>query len=77
MPRYFFHIKDKAGTIRDREGIELDDLYAVQEEATEGARQIMSEQVRKGHEPDGREFVVTDEQGGTVLTFPFKLAIRD
>ena len=30
MPRYFFHIKDKAKTIR--EGMELQDLDAVLEE---------------------------------------------
>jgi hypothetical protein len=77
MPRYFFHIKDKASTSIDKNGIELDDLDAVREEATESARQMMSEQVLRGQTPDGEEFVVTDEQGQTVLTFPFKEAIRE
>jgi hypothetical protein len=77
MPRYFFHIKDKAKTIRDEEGMELQDLDAVLVEARESARQIMSERVLEGHEPDGRVFVVTEEQGETVLTFPFRLAISD
>ena len=62
-------------TIRDEEGIELRGLEAVREEATESAREIMSEEVREGHEPDGRAFVVTDEQGETVLTLPFKLTL--
>ena len=76
MPLYFFHIKDEATTMLDHEGIELDDLEAVREEATQAARQTMSGRVLDGHEPNGRAFVVTDEQGHVVLNFPFKLAIR-
>jgi Domain of unknown function (DUF6894) len=72
MPRYFFHIKDKP----DEERIELHGLDAVREEATESAGEIMSEEVREGHEPDGRAFVVTDDQGETVITFRFKLALE-
>jgi len=75
MTRYFFHIR--ATTMLDQEGIELQDLEAVREQATTLARQSMSERVLDGHAPNGRTFVVTDEQGQTVLTFPFKLAIHD
>jgi hypothetical protein len=77
MPRYFFHIKDEVEIIRDEEGLELRGLDAVREEATESAREMMSEKVRAGHGPDGRAFVVTDEQGHVVLNFPFRDAIRD
>src|SRR5262245_8854367 len=77
MPRYFFHIKDTGKTMLDQEGIELDDLYEVREKATRGARQIMREQARLGRPRDDQSFVVTDEQGQTVLTLPFKRAIRD
>ena len=77
MPRYYFHIKNEVETIRDLEGQELHGLDAVREEATESAREMMSEKVRRGHGPDGRAFVVTDEQGQVVLDFPFKLAISD
>lgn len=59
MSRYFFHIKDKAGTALDNEGIELDDLDGVRKEAIEGARQVM--QVLRGEALDGRAFVVRDE----------------
>jgi hypothetical protein len=75
MPRYFFHLKNKTSTTRDKEGVELDNMDEVQKEATESARQIMGEQVLRGQAPDGGEFVVTDEQGETVLTFPFKEAL--
>jgi hypothetical protein len=43
----------------------------------ESAREMMSGEVREEHGPDGRTFVVTDEEGQTVLTFPFKDAISD
>jgi len=77
MPRYFFHIKDKAQEIRDEERIELDDLDEVREEAAESARLILTQQALYGQAQDGRAFVVTDEQGHVVLNFPFKLAIGD
>jgi len=77
MPRYFFHIKDEVEIIPDEEGLELRGLDAVREEARESAREMMSESVRAGHRPDGRAFVVTDEQGHVVLNFPFRDAIRD
>lgn len=77
MSRYYFHIKNEVETIRDQEGQELHGLDAVREEATESAREMMSEKVRGGQGPDGRAFVVMDEHGQTVLTFPFKDAISD
>ena len=77
MPRYFFHVKHEAATMLDREGIELDDLGAARNEATTLARESMSERIRDGLPPDGRTFVVTDEEGRTVLTFPFMDAISD
>jgi hypothetical protein len=62
----------------DREGIELDDLGAVRNEAATLARDSMSERIRDGFQPlDGRTFVVTDDEGRTVLMFPFMDAISD
>ena len=75
MPRYYFHIKEEATTIRDNDGMELEELEAVRNEATQAAREMMSEDVREGYAPNGRTFVVTDERGQTVLMFPFKDAI--
>jgi Domain of unknown function (DUF6894) len=40
MPRYFFHIKDKAKTTLATQGVDLDSLDEVREEATESARQL-------------------------------------
>jgi uncharacterized protein DUF6894 len=77
MPRYFFHVKYKAKTIRDEEGTDLHDLDAVREEAEESARQITRDRLLFGELVEDEAFVVTDEQGQTVLICPFKDAIRD
>jgi len=77
MSRYFFHIKCKAKMIRDEEGMDLEDLDAVREEAQESARQVTSDRLLFGEQIEDEAFVVTDEQGQTVLTFPFKDVIHD
>jgi len=79
MPRYVLHVTRDPVTMLDREGIELDDLRVVRNEARTLARQSMSERALNGHPHplDGRTFVVTDEEGHTVLTYPFNDAISD
>ncbi|MFZ0850023.1 MAG: hypothetical protein WAO08_12560 [Hyphomicrobiaceae bacterium] len=76
MPRYFFHVDDGQDVMHDDEGIDLPDLDAVREEATESAREIMSQSVLAGGPPNGKKFVVTDEAGIVVLEVAFKDAIR-
>jgi hypothetical protein len=77
MPRYFFHVKYKAKTIRDVEGMDLDDLDAAREEAMESVRQVRCDRLLFGELIEDESFVVADEQGQTVLTFPFKDAVDD
>jgi len=75
MPRYFFHIEKEGRQIVDPEGIDLHDLDAAREEALESARQLMSDDVRNGREPNGRRFVITNEAGIVLLELPFRKAI--
>jgi hypothetical protein len=77
MPRFYFHIKDKKKTLSDNVGVELEHLDAVREEAILNAREVMSQQVLSGERLDDQTFVVTDEHGDTVLTFPFRLALKE
>ena len=67
MPRYFFHVDDGQDVTHDDDGIHLPDLDAVREEATESAREIMSESVLAVGRRTGKKFVVTDEAGIVVL----------
>jgi hypothetical protein len=71
MSRYFFHIEDGEEQIKDLEGIELEGLDAVRDEALQSARELMSEGILNGRQPDGRRFVVTDEGGVIVAEIPF------
>jgi hypothetical protein len=75
MPRYFFHIYERGQAILDDEGVELDGIDAAREEATVAARELMSADVLSGLAPDGRRFVVTDEQDVVVFDLPFEEAI--
>ncbi len=76
MAQCFFHLQNRTKTMRDSEGVELMSLDEVREEAMLSAREIMSEQVRKGKALNHCAFIIEDENGKTVLTFPFKLALQ-
>jgi hypothetical protein len=75
MPRYIFHIYERGQATLDDEGVELDGIDAAREEATVAARELMSADVLSGLAPDGRRFVVTDEQDVVVFDLPFEEAI--
>jgi hypothetical protein len=77
MPRYYFHVKNSTGTLTDDEGMDLENLDEVRKEATLAAREILSELVLQGKEMDDRAFIVEDETGETVLTYPFKLSLAE
>jgi len=77
MAQYFFHLQNRTKTMRDSEGVDLMNLDEVREEAMQSAREIMSEQILKGKAPNDCAFIIEDENGKTVLTFAFKLALQD
>jgi hypothetical protein len=76
MPRYYFHVKEPDGTINDDEGIDFDTFDEVKKEAAQAAREVVSELVQSGKEIGDKTFVVEDETGETVLTYPFRLALE-
>lgn len=43
----------------------------MRDEALQSARELMSEGILNGRQPDGRRFVVTDEGGVIVAEIPF------
>jgi hypothetical protein len=77
MAHYFFHLQNRTMTLRDSEGVELTSLDEIRGEAMHSAREIMSEQVLKGKAPNHSAFIIEDENGKAVLTFPFKLALQE
>jgi hypothetical protein len=73
MPHYFLQLRDGSHLSEDREGQVFDDLAAAEREAREGAREVMADSLRFG-QPLGlhREIVVSDSEGRTVSTVPFR-----
>jgi hypothetical protein len=76
MPRYFFHIRSEDTFVEDLEGLELTGEKEAHAEATEAARELLSERVRKGEVIDGHEFDVHDEEGTKLFTLPFRDVLR-
>lgn len=76
MTRYFFHICSRMERIEDREGADFDTLEAALIEARLAAREILAEDLRKGHVNETRQFEIVDERGELMARVPFKEAIR-
>jgi hypothetical protein len=76
MPRYFLNILDGIELINDPDGEEFEDLAAAEQEALQGARDLMAECLRAGAPLGlGREMVIADEDDTVVATVPFASAI--
>jgi hypothetical protein len=76
MPRYHFHLRKNGILEVDPEGAELPTLDAARDEAVLAAREILAERLLQGEVLDGDCFVITREDGTTVMEVPFKEAIR-
>lgn len=76
MPRYYFDAREHDIIAHDPDGVELPDLEAARHEAILGARELMSSVIMKGQPPDGRRFIIRDEEGRVVLEVPFADAIK-
>ncbi|KQT50288.1 hypothetical protein ASG43_21675 [Aureimonas sp. Leaf454] len=70
--RYFFHVRQHSALLKDDDGIELDGIDIVLQEATAGARDIMAERLKQGCPLDvNTTFEVHDEAGSVVLSLSF------
>ena len=72
MPRYFFHVRMKAGSIlRDRVGIEFGDLAAARTDAEEAVRQTIIEKKAAGQPIEMDSLQITDRAGRTLAVVDF------
>lgn len=74
MAQYYFHMRN-GHELRDPEGHNLPDLDAVRETAIAGARDILSEDIKRGELHLDWRFDITDAEGQTVMTVPFRDAV--
>ena len=75
MPRFFFHLRD-GESIDDPDGMYLPDMHTARLEAVRSARDIMAEDVRRGHLELSHWIEVTDEQGEAIFALPFREAVE-
>lgn len=76
MARYFFHIRDGADYVEDREGADLADLDAARFEAVESAREIVAGCIRSGRILGGKQFEITNISGTLLAVVPFRSVIK-
>ena len=76
MPRYHFHLRDRAGLTEDVQGRELGDLVQARERAIREARAIICDDVRQGRIDLSGMIEVTDGEGEVVLILPFSHAVE-
>jgi hypothetical protein len=75
MPRYFFNVRDGEQVNEDVEGIELDGIPAVENEAMTSAKEIIAEALLSGRPaPLTHSFEVLDEGGKLIFEFLFARA---
>lgn len=74
MAYYYFHMRN-GGDLHDPEGHDLPDLDAVRATAIAGARDILSEDVKRGELHVEWRFDITDADGEPVMTVPFRDAV--
>ncbi len=75
MPHFFMHLRQGSETIEDLEGEEFANLHEARRTAIAAAREIMSDRVGKGQEPDGTAILIADDSGRIVLVVQFEEAI--
>lgn len=75
MPRFFFHVVDRAGIAADEDGLDVADLAAAREVALKGARDILAAEIKYGKIDLNWRIDVADAEGAVVLTLPFSEAV--
>lgn len=75
MPRFYFHLHNDEVS-HDEEGKELLNSSAARQQALSYARDMAAVTVREGHLNLSHSIEVTDQDGESVVTLPFRDAIR-
>lgn len=75
MPHFFMHLRQGSDVIQDLEGEDFPSLSAARVSAIASAREIMSDRVGKGQEPNDSAIVIADDDGHIAMVVYFVEAI--
>jgi hypothetical protein len=73
MPRFFFHVRHGSDLILDKTGFELAGLVEARRKAWEDAKETAVSGKQGAY---NQKFVITDENGMIIFTYPFKEAFK-
>jgi hypothetical protein len=71
MALYFIHVQTPTALIEDVEGFDLPNLSAALAEATDAARELMSEAVLDGRDISDQAMRITNGEGQILARLPF------
>lgn len=72
MPRFFFHIHDASGIIKDDNGSEFENLSEAHREAIKLARCAVADLSEVGDVVDGQAIEVCDASGSVLEVVPLR-----
>lgn len=75
MPRFYLHLYNQVGVVRDEEGEELSDLSRARDSAFAAIRDIVSEEAKRGTIDLRGRIEIAGEDSGTLEIVPFTDAI--
>lgn len=76
MPRYFFHLYNRAGDLRDDEGTDLTDVETARDFALRSIRALLSDEVLSGEFDLHGHVDITDSAGAVFERTEFRDAVR-
>jgi hypothetical protein len=76
MERFFFHLRNGIGWVRDEEGCELPDLAAARVCAIGSIRSILKDEIDAGRIDLRGRIDITDEGGRLLGVVPFHSAVE-
>jgi len=76
MARYFLHLSNSVGYLRDDEGIDVTNSDEAGRIAAQTIRSMLSEEVKQGRFDLRGRIEIADDHGNTVRTVPFHEAIQ-
>jgi len=77
MPKFHLHIRENTRLIEDPEGAEFSSIEEARAVAMKSAKEMWSDFLLDGRDPNAYVFEITDGAGQIVVIVPFAAASKD